>query len=482
MEFTRHYVAGIGLGVFLTGGAVVLARPLLLGGAVGIFAWLLARQYLFVRTARETVENLSVTQSLERETVSRGEEVGVGLTAELPDTAAVRLDVEADPPVAAAGSDATERGATILTGDRAATTTYSVTMPVAGSFEFAAPTVTLTDRANLFRTAVTAGEARTITVDARAPEDIHVGIGGERVAGEYGEYKTSGRGIGIDPEEIREYVPGDSLRRIDWKATARLAHPHVREFEPQIDLRTAILIDHGESMATGAEGRTKLDYARQVAISLVSYAFSEGEPLGLYAVDESGLTAKHPPSANRSHYVTVRRWLYGLDTSVSPATGVTPAPVRRSPARAQRAMDHLRADDSPFGTRLRPFFGESESYRRRVETDSLYDVTRTELVRLRGTVVTVLLTDDTNRSEVSETVKLARRRNDAVLVFLTPSVLFAETGVADVENIYDRYVNFESFRRELAGLNGVQAFEVGPRDELERLLEAAAHRRRTTTT
>ncbi|WP_227379416.1 DUF58 domain-containing protein [Haladaptatus halobius] len=482
MEFTRHYLAGVGLGVFLTGGAVVLAKPLLLGGAVGIFAWLLARQYLFVRIARETAENLSVAQSLERETVSRGEEVDVVLAAELPDAAAVRLDVEVNPPVAATGSDSTEHGATILTGDRAVTTTYSVTMPIAGTFEFVAPTVTVTDRANLFRTAVTAGEARTITVDARAPEDLHVGIGGERVAGEYGDHKTSGRGIGIDPEEIREYIPGDSLRRIDWKATARLAHPHVREFEPQIDLRTAILIDHGASMTTGTEGRTKLDYARQVAISLVSYAFSKREPLGLYAVDESGLTAKHSPSANRSHYVTVRRWLYGLDPSVASTPASPSSPVRRSPGRAQRTVGRLNADDSPFGTRLRPFFGESGSYRRRVETGSLYDVTRTELVRLRGTVVTVLLTDDTNRNEVIETVKLARRRNDAVLVFLTPSVFFEETGLTDVENTYDRYVNFESFRRELAGLNGVQAFEVGPRDELERLLEAASHRNQTTTT
>ncbi|WP_255681357.1 hypothetical protein [Natrinema sp. SYSU A 869] len=57
-------------------------------------------------------------------------------------------------------------------------------------------------------------------------------------------------------------------------------------------------------------------------------------------------------------------------------------------------------------------------------------------------------------------------------VLLAPSVLYEPGGLADVEQAYDRYIEFEEFRRELSRMDNVRALEVGPADRLATVLEA----------
>ena len=92
---------------------------------------------------------------------------------------------------------------------------------------------------------------------------------------------------------------------------------------------------------------------------------------------------------------------------------------------------------------------------------------------------TIFVTDDSNRAELTEAVRLARRGDDAVLVFLTPSVLFEPRALTDLEAAYDRYVEFEEYRRSLARLDRVQAYEIAPGDRLGRILAHRRQQRRT---
>ncbi|RZV10921.1 hypothetical protein BDK88_2132 [Natrinema hispanicum] len=84
----------------------------------------------------------------------------------------------------------------------------------------------------------------------------------------------------------------------------------------------------------------------------------------------------------------------------------------------------------------------------------------------RGSIWTVICTDDSRPAELRETVSLARQGGNEVLVLLAPSVLYEPGGLADIEQAYDRYVEFEEFRRELARIDNVTALEVGPTDRL----------------
>jgi len=94
-----------------------------------------------------------------------------------------------------------------------------------------------------------------------------------------------------------------------------------------------------------------------------------------------------------------------------------------------------------------------------------------------GTARTIIITDDEHRAELRETVKLARRGGGRVAVFLTPSALYEDRRVGALEAAYERYVEFEQFRQELASVPSVSAFEVGPADRLQQVLAAGRQRR-----
>lgn len=522
--------------VALVGLAVLFDRPALLVGAGGVAGWLVARQYAFVRAVSGVAADIGITQSPERDSTRVEEEVRVDFDAELPRPTPVRIDLEANPPVGvevigardeekdddedeesetsaksetSGGSETSSEGETngdnetqnesedglrvsLPVGERVAATTFVVRGSLAGAFQFGRPTVTVTDETGRFRTTYSAGPEPRLTVNPRGPRNVHVGTGGEAMEAPYGEHSSSDRGPGLELAEIRAYVPGDEVRRIDWNATARLGKPHVREFETTTERQTVLLVDCRPSMADGPEGETKFDYARQVALAIVGHAREQSEPVGVYAVGEAGLLDHYPPTASEEGYAMLERRLRALEPqrpaeTAGETAGEHPeepgrgaagdATPSRSPAVARRRYDHLGEDNSAFATRLKPFFADADPYVERVTDDPLYGVARTHLERSRGAVTAVVLTDDARRTETREVVKVARRYNDHVLAFLTPSALF-ERDPTDLEAAYDRYADFERFRRELANLDRVSAFEVGPGDRLETLLAASKARRR----
>ncbi|CCI54437.1 DUF58 domain-containing protein [Nostocoides jenkinsii] len=72
-----------------------------------------------------------------------------------------------------------------------------------------------------------------------------------------GDYRTLFAGAGMDFRELREYVPGDDLRRIDWNVTARMDTPYVREYAEDRELTAWFVLDRSGSMAFGPQGRGK---------------------------------------------------------------------------------------------------------------------------------------------------------------------------------------------------------------------------------
>ncbi|MFT4933191.1 MAG: hypothetical protein ACI91T_003096, partial [Natronomonas sp.] len=347
-----------------------------------------------------------------------------------------------------------------------------------GVHRFDRSTVTVTSATGLFRTTFDRGDEPAITVEPNRPRDLHVGEGGERIMAGMGEHVGGRIGPGFEPAEVREYQPGDPISHIDWKATARLDHPHVQEFEAETDRVTALLIDHRAPMAEGPAGETKLDYAREIGLGFVASARQHSDPLGLYTVGDEGLTARRPPEGARDHYDRLRGVLGDLTPTASNSQG--PDRWTLSPAAARGRASALADESGAFARTLGPYFAARDRYVHRLDANPLFGAARLELPKLTGSRWTVLITDDTDRAEVHETVSAARRGNDHVLVFLLPSVLFEPGGLSDLEAAYAEYLEFESFRRDLAAIPRVSAFEVGPGDRLAAVLDA--NRRNRTQT
>ncbi|MBA4159279.1 MAG: DUF58 domain-containing protein [Gemmatimonadetes bacterium] len=90
------------------------------------------------------------------------------------------------------------------------------------------------------------------------------------------------RGEGTAFESMRDYIPGDDPRRIDWKATARRATTTVRQFEAERSQNVLLAIDAGRLMTERIGGRERLDYALSAALLMADVASLQGDRVGAF--------------------------------------------------------------------------------------------------------------------------------------------------------------------------------------------------------
>lgn len=90
------------------------------------------------------------------------------------------------------------------------------------------------------------------------------------------------RGLGLDFHQLRDYREGDTLRQIDWKATARKRAPIVREYQDERDQQVLLMLDCGRRMRSQDETLSHFDHALNASLLLSYVALRQGDALGLY--------------------------------------------------------------------------------------------------------------------------------------------------------------------------------------------------------
>jgi uncharacterized protein (DUF58 family) len=119
-----------------------------------------------------------------------------------------------------------------------------------------------------------------------------------------GRHPSPHRGSSVEFAEYRKYVPGDDLRRLDWRAYGRSDRFYIKEFEADTNLRCCLVVDTSGSMDFGSKGVTKLEYARRLAGALGYLAVLQGDAIGLSCV-ANGIVRNVPPRRNPAHLTTV---------------------------------------------------------------------------------------------------------------------------------------------------------------------------------
>ena len=95
-----------------------------------------------------------------------------------------------------------------------------------------------------------------------------------------GDYRTMLRGVGVDVADLREYVPGDDVRHIDWNVTARTDVTHVRTYLEDRELTAWLLLDRSPSMGFGPSERQKETVLIEVAVALARVLTRGGNRVG----------------------------------------------------------------------------------------------------------------------------------------------------------------------------------------------------------
>jgi uncharacterized protein (DUF58 family) len=146
----------------------------------------------------------------------------------------------------------------------------------------------------------------------------------------HGQHRSPKLGLSMEFAQHRQYMPGDDIRKIDWRVYGRTDRFYVKEYEAETNATVTILLDISPSMTYTSGGVSKLDYGRFLAASLAWFSARQRDRIGLILFDDR--IVEHVPNSTR-HLQTI---LHVLDRMQPGGKGNLLAPLARVAERLSR--------------------------------------------------------------------------------------------------------------------------------------------------
>src|SRR5450432_551187 len=127
-----------------------------------------------------------------------------------------------------------------------------------------------------------------------------------------GAYLSHFKGRGMDFEELREYIPGDDVRDIDWNVTNRLGRPFVKRYREEREFAAVLAVDVSGSSAFGSGNLSKREFAAEVAATLALSATRNGDKVALLLFTEE-FELFIPPRKGRRHILRIVREMLAFE-------------------------------------------------------------------------------------------------------------------------------------------------------------------------
>ncbi len=115
-----------------------------------------------------------------------------------------------------------------------------------------------------------------------------------------GRYASKLRGRGLNFEELRRYLPGDDIRTMDWKVTARTRTPHVRVYSEEKERKVLLLVDQRLNMFFGTRDRFKSVTAAELGAIASWRAVDSGDRIGAVVFNDSEIVEIRPQRSRRT--------------------------------------------------------------------------------------------------------------------------------------------------------------------------------------
>ena len=155
-----------------------------------------------------------------------------------------------------------------------------------------------------------------------------------------GAYLSHFKGRGMDFEELREYIPGDEVRDIDWNVTYRMGRPFVRRYREERELAVVLAVDISASSAFGSLRRTKRQFAAEIAGTLAISATRSSDKVALLLFTDQ-VELYLPPRKGRRHILRIIREMLSFEPQA--ARHEHPGGAGIPESRAPPAVDRLPA-------------------------------------------------------------------------------------------------------------------------------------------
>jgi uncharacterized protein (DUF58 family) len=124
-----------------------------------------------------------------------------------------------------------------------------------------------------------------------------------------GLHRSPYHGFSVEFTEHRQYMPGDEIKHIDWKAYGKTDRFYIKQFEEETNLKSYLIVDASRSMDYASKGNIKkFEYASYIAAALAYLMIEQRDAVGLTLFDE-GVRLLLPPRATRSYLKVILKEL-----------------------------------------------------------------------------------------------------------------------------------------------------------------------------
>ena len=161
-----------------------------------------------------------------------------------------------------------------------------------------------------------------------------------------GNVSVRQRGEGTDFKELRDYIAGDPVRRIDWKASSRRRTPVVRSYQEDRDQQILIILDGGYRLHQKEGDGTQFEHALSACLRLARVALEHGDSVGMYTYGREDRWI--PPGKGRSWFWRLVRGTYDFESvpaASSPATALEKVLRRLNRRTLLVVVTNLREED-----------------------------------------------------------------------------------------------------------------------------------------
>jgi len=428
-----------------------------------------------------TALRLDVRRSANKTTVRRGGRVTIGVTL-CPNAPLRGLFTDVVP----RGSEVVEGTNTAYLSLRAGEThTLSYTLSVPSNGRVMIERATLTVHNGLFEH-TTLFETRpheiTRPTYALSVEGGAAGVAGEaRSTSVEALYRARSTSAGFEVSHLRPFVAGDPMRRIDWKASARLNKLMTRELLSELegalrqDEAINLIIDRSGTMGRGPPGNTELDFALNVAGYCIRSAVAKGNRIGLVTYDDRGIATSLEAGDSLPHVSSVVRSLNQLEPSAPlryprRKVGVTGIDVLRVKKRFETIRDGETDEDiRRFRYIISYLYAHGDGYVEDLKRAPAFRAIATTVQRSAGQSSVVLVSDlENDLGPLIEGVRLATKRGKRVCVVALFSKVFEqfEDPLLAAEDAYALYEAHKTRIRQLERIPNVKVIEANTAEAL----------------